>query len=342
MEPASGRTLLAGVLVFIALLVANFMLFSDDEQYEESITTWNHELQSAYARGFGNKTFNLIKEEVDCHPHWPNYGLPHLNFYIGYKKACRKRLKSVCDRTQQIHSHLPLVWLSSESNARGVPHIWINCARRHNTYYASQSFERDRKKWLDIPVPTFTYPHPGYPMSRKENMDRCLAAKITATFKGQGNSPERKALVRFAEEPAYVIEINGAYGAKNAVMSDLLHNALFGFVPAGDGWHSYRLAETMAMGVVPVIISDDLALPFEDILNWDEFSIRVPLAETSQIPDIIARARSKACDMSDRVFQVYHKYMANASQIMTGIEYSILQHQKVLLTAATILNVFKN
>ncbi len=50
-------------------------------------------------------------------------------------------------------------------------------------------------------------------------------------------------------------------------MTDLLCNALFGFVPAGDGWHSNRFAETMAMGVVPVVMADGFAMPLDDILD---------------------------------------------------------------------------
>ena len=74
------------------------------------------------------------------------------------------------------------------------------------------------------------------------------------------------------------------------------------------------------MGVVPIILSDEWALPFEDILDWDEFSIRVAFSDMAKLPDIIAEHRGRACGMSARVFDVYHQYMANGTQIMGGIE----------------------
>ena len=36
--------------------------------------------------------------------------------------------------------------------------------------------------------------------------------------------------------------------------------------PAGDGWHSYGLVEIMAISVVPIIMADNWALPYEDTI----------------------------------------------------------------------------
>ncbi len=42
-----------------------------------------------------------------------------------------------------------------------------------------------------------------------------------------------------------------------------------------------------------------------------------------------ASYRVHACAMSERVFEVYQRYMANALQNMTGVDYSAMQHQRV-------------
>ena len=84
--------------------------------------------------------------------------------------------------------------------------------------------------------------------------------------------------------------------------------------------------ETMAMGVLPIIISDDWSLPFEDILNWTKFSISAPLAKISHLPTIVEGHRGRACEMSDQVFQVYHQYMASATPIVHGIDESMRRH----------------
>ena len=66
------------------------------------------------------------------------------------------------------------------------------------------------------------------------------------------------------------------------------------FVSAGDGWHSYRLFDTMAMGVVPVILADDWALPFEDILDWDSFAIRVAYGNISHLGENYKKLRTQS------------------------------------------------
>ena len=82
--------------------------------------------------------------------------------------------------------------------------------------------------------------------------------------------------------------------------------------------------EIMAMGTVPVILSDEWSLPFEDILDWTEFSVRVQLSDIGNLPAVLDNyTREDACSMSSRVFEVYHKYFANATQIIKGIENSI-------------------
>jgi len=321
-----------GIAVIVLLLFALTVLLDDETESILSTTMWNHELQVAYDTGAGNNTFLLIREEFDCHPHWPYYGKPQQNFFEGDMRSCKKNLnneQNICKRAQRMRSSSfrPLVWLTTESNARGVSHLWSKCHPRHyGVYYVSQCFDTKRAKWMDIPMPTFTYPHPGYPKSREENKIRCSNAKYDAAFKGQSNSPERQALLPLRNNPKYIIEENSRMGERDERMSELLHDARFGFVPAGDGWHSYRLAETMAMGVVPIILADGLALPFEDILDWSEFSIRISMNDVQRIPQIIDQAQDRACIMSDRVFEVYHRYMANATQIMRGVEESILKH----------------
>jgi hypothetical protein len=183
-------------------------------------------------------------------------------------------------------------------------------------------YKSTRSKGIDIPIPTHTYTHAynTYPRTRLNNQERCQNAVHDVTFKGQRKAPERVALERFVGRPGFAIEFNKKMGEMSERMTDLLNSSGFGLVPAGDGWHSCRLMETMAMGVVSIIISDGWSLPFENILNWAEFSISVPLANISHLPTIAEGHRGRACEMSDQVFQVYHQYMANGTQIVRGID----------------------
>jgi hypothetical protein len=65
--------------------------------------------------------------------------------------------------------------------------------------------------------------------------------------------------------------------------------------PRGMGASSVRLFDTMRMGRVPVILSDQWVEP--EGPRWDKFSLRVPEADFSQIPALLERYESKAVEM---------------------------------------------
>lgn len=56
---------------------------------------------------------------------------------------------------------------------------------------------------------------------------------------------------------------------------DEMLNSTFCLVPRGDTPTSRRLFDAIAAGCVPVLVGDDLSVPFDDILDWDAFSIRI-------------------------------------------------------------------
>lgn len=72
-------------------------------------------------------------------------------------------------------------------------------------------------------------------------------------------------------------------------------NSYFILCPRGHGVNSYRLYESMEMGIAPVIISDQW-IPMEGP-HWEEFSIIIPEKKISELPDILLRNKSRAIEM---------------------------------------------
>src|SRR4030095_15269602 len=51
----------------------------------------------------------------------------------------------------------------------------------------------------------------------------------------------------------------------------------------GFGNFSYRFYESLACGRIPVLIDTDCVLPFDFVIDWDAYCVRVPEKEVSQI-----------------------------------------------------------
>jgi hypothetical protein len=65
-----------------------------------------------------------------------------------------------------------------------------------------------------------------------------------------------------------------------------LREAIFCGAFPGDGW-SGGISSAIFAGCIPVIIMDGIHLPFENILNYSAFAIRIPEARIPQLPAIL-------------------------------------------------------
>lgn len=68
---------------------------------------------------------------------------------------------------------------------------------------------------------------------------------------------------------------NGISKSKQ-LYEEILLQSVYGLVLHGDGRWSHRLIEVMGSGAIPVIVSDGLTLPFEQIADYSDACIRIP------------------------------------------------------------------
>jgi hypothetical protein len=72
-----------------------------------------------------------------------------------------------------------------------------------------------------------------------------------------------------------VIEEGSAGAQGKAAAQDGMRKSLFCLSPAGDTPSSARLFDAIVSGCIPVIISDELELPFEGILDYREVKMAI-------------------------------------------------------------------
>tara|TARA_B110000977_G_scaffold76840_1_gene103676 strand:+ start:2906 stop:3853 length:948 start_codon:yes stop_codon:yes gene_type:complete len=99
---------------------------------------------------------------------------------------------------------------------------------------------------------------------------------------------------------------------------NLLFKSRFSLLPRGNGWAlSYRHIEVMNAGSIPVIISDNYALPFSELIDWNSCSIRVKENELDNLLEIVKSNLNREDELRKNVKDVYNKYFSSTDKIIT-------------------------
>ena len=95
---------------------------------------------------------------------------------------------------------------------------------------------------------------------------------------------------------------------------DNLCKVKFGFCPTGGGLNSYRLGECMRIGVIPIIVGHK-SYPFEDEINWSEFSLIFENQNEITHENIQSMMKSKNYDhMKEMCMKIWKKFFEPQSQ----------------------------
>ena len=99
----------------------------------------------------------------------------------------------------------------------------------------------------------------------------------------------------------------------------LIQESKFVLCPRGNGTTSIRLFETMKLGKVPVIISDNWVPPSEP--DWDLFSIRIKENDIMGIPDILEKLEHRASEMGETAELEWNKWFSESGCVKTIMSY---------------------
>lgn len=138
----------------------------------------------------------------------------------------------------------------------------------HNVYILNYNTSSESKNDIILPFWTFS------------NNDRFIDSEkiYLCNFLGTYNHPIRINLLNcFKDKPGYLINKRLDY----STFVDVISKSKYTFCPRGQGLSSYRFFESMFYGSVPVLLADDVILPYCDVLNYDDFIIRVPESKSS-------------------------------------------------------------
>ena len=79
-------------------------------------------------------------------------------------------------------------------------------------------------------------------------------------------------------------------------------STVFVFIPHGDSRWNLRTVEVLSVGAVPVFVADGMTLPFEQVIPWGEFAVRIPecVAATRHAATILQRLRLSRSELKYR------------------------------------------
>lgn len=94
--------------------------------------------------------------------------------------------------------------------------------------------------------------------------------------------------------------------------AEILVQSKFILCPRGIGPSSYRLFESMKLGIAPVIISDEW-IPIKGI-DWESCSIRIPEKDVDQIENILKSKENECAELGANARKNYEKFMSFENQ----------------------------
>ena len=134
---------------------------------------------------------------------------------------------------------------------------------------------------------------------------------IFCSFVGSITHPIRAMLYSsYNNNPKYY------FSAKNhspSVSQDDLNNflnitsrSIFSLCPRGYGKSSFRLYEVMQLGSIPVFIYDDKWVPFEDEIDWNDFSVLLHVSDLPRLDEILSSfSDEKINQMQNNVYKYW-------------------------------------
>lgn len=161
----------------------------------------------------------------------------------------------------------------------------------------------------DVIVP-YTYLLPRLHLSENKNRQTLLYFK-GAKHRHRGGLVREKLWDLLVNEPGVVIEegFPNATGREQSIKG--MRTSEFCLHPAGDTPTSCRLFDAIQSLCIPVIVSDNIELPFEGMVDYSEFSVFIAVSDALVPNRLVGHLKSFSKEQKDK----FRQHMARVQPI---------------------------
>jgi len=150
----------------------------------------------------------------------------------------------------------------------------------------------------DYAIPLINRPHDMI------NRDRDIFASFIGVINGRHRIRERLRDSLTNKDGYFISETCGFTKFK-----EVMERSIFSLCPRGYGKTSFRINESLNLGSIPVYIYDDPWIPFNDLVDFEEYGILIPENEIDNIDNILKNIpKEKLIILQNKGREVYRDY----------------------------------
>ena len=213
---------------------------------------------------------------------------------------------------------------------------WIFEKPNYQVVLAYTSIRRNQGGYRSIGLPPPAIKPINLTIYKRNSIQTCKERKYIFSFQGnadRGGRDNLKSLI--GEDDVYIRLVSREMYAKDftAKGSDTMNyggvmkESVFAAAPRGDCLFSYRFAEILSAGAIPVVYADGWLPPFntfnetaKQAFDWSACAVFIPESEYGKTLDILrAIPMAKRCEMQQCAIQAWDRYLSSRRGWLRGI-----------------------
>lgn len=236
-------------------------------------------------------------------------------------------------------TYLPIFWTNyyhSKGQGMGEIHSFLNTLDKNKNYFTIIQWDdgimspfpyenilvfgqgggsgKTNCKIGDYPIPLNCIPNEKLEIKK----DKTIFASFKGSIVGRNSIREKMQNVLRGNNDYRLEDVTGESNYDS--FSNIMSNSIFSLCPRGYGATSFRICESLQHGSIPVYISDKHWVPFNDMINFNDYGVLIDAKDIDNIDSILKSISKEDIDkkisLGKIVYEQYYSYEGCSSKIM--------------------------